>query len=243
MKKIFVLKTGATFKETASTRGDFENWVIAGLQIAPEQVGVINVLGGDALPQFDECAGVIVTGSHAMVTDNLPWSLALEQWLVMAVEHKVPIFGICYGHQLLAKALGGKVDYHPMGPEIGCFAIEVLPDAENDPLFSHLPVQFNAHLTHHQSVIAPPADAVVLASSAHEPHQAFRFGDSAWGVQFHPEYSRAVMADYTLHQRQVIEQHQHNYDEIYAAIEETPVAQNLLLLFSRFCGVKSLNAG
>jgi GMP synthase (glutamine-hydrolysing) len=135
----------------------------------------------------------------------------------------------------LAKALGGVVDYHPQAPEIGCFTINILAAAANDPLFAQLPAYFNAHLTHHQSVIVLPNNAVLLANNAHEPHQAFRVGPCAWGVQFHPEYSKTVMLEYIEKQRAVIARHQQNCDAIKNNTEETLVAQRLLVLFVEYC--------
>jgi GMP synthase (glutamine-hydrolysing) len=106
------------------------------------------------------------------------------------------VLGICYGHQLLAHALGGEVGYHPGGLELGTVPITLAPEAQADPLFAHLPNQWPAQVVHAQSVRALPPGAVRLAGNAHEPHQAYRVGTQAWGVQFHPEFSPAAMQGY-----------------------------------------------
>lgn len=124
-----------------------------------------------------------------MVSERLPWSEAAAAWLRDAVALGLPILGVCYGHQLLAHALGGRVDYHASGREIGTVAIERLPAAADDALLAAAPARFVAHASHQQSVLELPAGAVVLARSAHDPHHAVRYAPRAWGLQFHPEFS------------------------------------------------------
>jgi GMP synthase (glutamine-hydrolysing) len=139
---------------------------------------------------------VVVSGSHAMVTDREPWSERLAAWLQRCVAQHTPVLGICYGHQLLAHALGGEVGLLAGGPEVGTQTVSLTADAAQDPLLAGLPAQLDAQLVHYQSVRRLPQGAVLLASSAMEPHQAFRVGDCAWGVQFHPEFSAEAMRGY-----------------------------------------------
>ncbi|KFA31902.1 glutamine amidotransferase, partial [Xanthomonas vasicola pv. musacearum NCPPB 4384] len=110
-------------------------------------------------------AGIIVSGSAAFVTDRADWSERSAEWLRHAAHQGMPLLGICYGHQLLAHALGGEVDYNPAGRESGTIALELHPPAEQDPLFAGLPPQFPAHATHLQTVVRAPDGAVVLAHS------------------------------------------------------------------------------
>ncbi|MFT3759978.1 MAG: hypothetical protein QM748_14390 [Thauera sp.] len=91
---------------------------------------------------------------------------------------------------------GAGFDYHPAGLEIGTHAIHLTPEGRQDPLFATLPASFPAQLVHRQSALILPPGASVLAHNAHEPHQAFRIGRCAWGVQFHPEFSAAAMQGY-----------------------------------------------
>lgn len=235
MASILIIKTGSTFPEIIPSLGDFEHWVLACASSLAVNCQVVDVVAGAPLPLAESCSGIIVTGSHAMVTDNFPWSVALEKWLADAVAQSIPVLGICYGHQLLAKALGGVIDYHPKGPEIGCFSIDVTPAASQDALFGQLPQTFQAHLTHHQSVITLPAGAVILARNIFEPHQAFRVGRCAWGVQFHPEYSTAIMTEYVERQRAVLELEGFDCRERLRKISDTPIAQNVMRLFLDYC--------
>jgi len=117
MKSLFIIKAGCTFDTEVERLGDFETWVERGLGELPCSVVVIDVVDGEPLSAPSLCAGAVVTGSHAMVTDNLPWSMAIERWIRELIEAGVPFLGICYGHQLLGRAAGGEVGYHPRGRE------------------------------------------------------------------------------------------------------------------------------
>ncbi|HWV62902.1 MAG TPA: glutamine amidotransferase [Oxalicibacterium sp.] len=195
MKTLIIFKAGSTFADLAQAHGDFEDWIADGVGNALP-VRVIDVRKASSLPAFDETAGAIVTGSHAMVTDRAAWSERLADWLREAHRRGIPLLGICYGHQLLADALGGEVDYRSQGMEIGSVPIDKTAAADNDPLFASLPPHFMANVVHSQSVRRLPPDATLLANNSFEPHQAFRVGSSSWGVQFHPEFDDEAMRCY-----------------------------------------------
>jgi GMP synthase (glutamine-hydrolysing) len=196
MKSLYIIKAGSTFATEVARLGDFEEWVRRGLGDLPCPVAVVNAEAGEALPAPERCAGAVVTGSHAMVTDNLPWSVAIERWIRELVAARAPFLGICYGHQLLGRAAGGEVGYHPRGREVGTVSVELTPEGGRDPIFEGIPARFAAHATHAQSVLRLPPGTVHLAFNGFEPNHAFRVGESAWGVQFHPEYTREIMAAY-----------------------------------------------
>jgi len=106
------------------------------------------------------------------------------------------VLGVCYGHQLLAHAFSGTVDYHPEGRESGTHTVTLTESAASDALFGTMPSQFSAQLTHKQSVLSLPPQALLLGASDFEPDHAFRIGEYAWGVQFHPEFTDEVMRSY-----------------------------------------------
>lgn len=200
MKRILVIKTGRTHENIRARFGCFEDWMIAALGVPAERVEVVSVFSGETLPEdLAGIAGIVITGSPAMVTERLPWSEETARWLrgqIVAQQSRIPVIGICYGHQLLAHALGGEVGWNPRGREIGTVEIRAGADVAGDPLLGGLPFPLAAHVTHLQSVVELPAGAVLLAHSDLEPHHAFRYGGNVWGVQFHPEFSAEIMRAY-----------------------------------------------
>lgn len=198
-RPLAIIKVGETFDALREERGDFEHWIATGLGDTRLPVVVLDPRHGDHLPAPDQISGAIVTGSHAMVSDRAPWSEATGRWLAQLVAHGTPVLGVCFGHQLLADALGGEAGDHPGGMEVGTVQVELRPEAAADPLMHDLPARFEAHVVHRQSALRLPEGAVRLAGNAFEPTQAFRIGNNAWGLQFHPEFDADVMRRYVDH--------------------------------------------
>ena len=143
------------------------------------------------------------------------------------------MLGICYGHQLLAHALGGRVDYNPRGREMGTVELELRGDAALDPLFRGLGPRLHAHATHRQSVLEPPRGAEVLARSALDPCHAFRVNAHAWGVQFHPEFSPAVLAAYIHDRRDAIRAEGGDPEGMARTVRPAPGSRRVLQRFAR----------
>lgn len=236
MKKICIVKTGSTFPATQADFDDFEDWIIGGLDLTQSTPFTVNVQAGESLPDLGACDGVILTGSHSMVTDEDEWSQKTAQWLRDAVHQEIPLLAICYGHQLLAKSLGGVSDYHSGGMEIGTVKIHLTDEVRDDPLFSELPERLFAHTIHSQTVLALPSGAVRLAYNSHDENHAFRIGKCAWGVQFHPEFTKAIMNSYI---EQVAQTGKFDEDKKLLLLEqslETEESNALLRKFESFIG-------
>lgn len=228
---LLIIQTGNTFAEVRNNKGDFADWIAAGLA-STQPCLRLDAHTGATLPPPSSLAGVVISGSHAMVTDREEWSERLAAWLKNCVAEGIPVLGICYGHQLLAHALGGQVGYREQGIEIGTHTLTLAPDAADDALFQQMPPTFPAHLVHSQSVLALPPGATLLASSAAEPHQAFVLGNCAWGVQFHPEFSADVMRSYIQQKSAGLAKQQQDPDALLAAVQHTPHAASLLQRFA-----------
>ena len=194
---------------------------------------VHDAVAGGALPAHDRIAGVVITGSHAMVSAREPWSEALVPWLRTAVRQQTPVLGICYGHQLLAHALGGRIEHHPEGVEIGTVTVELNDAAASDALLGCLPESFPAQAVHWHSVRRLPPGAVLLARSAHESHHAFRVGPSAWGVQFHPEFSDTALRAYLDGLGPLLADEGLDAAAIAARLRPTPEAASVLPRFAQ----------
>ncbi|MGK3141066.1 glutamine amidotransferase [Pantoea sp. C2G6] len=173
--------------------GEQPRWFIDALQLQSDEYLIVRPHLGEALPAFDQIAGAILSGSWAMVTDHADWSERCAAWVRAALEAGLPLLGVCYGHQLMAYALGGEVADNPHGWERGLLPICCATQARHDPLLQNLPDSFNVWLSHRQSVVTPPAQAQVLAASAYDGCQILRYSPQALSVQFHPEFSSRIM--------------------------------------------------
>lgn len=229
--KVVILKTGSTYPAIKEQFGDFDEWFVHGLSPGLD-ITVLNTEAGELPGDPADWDGIVMTGSAAMVSDREPWSEKAAAWLAQAVEKAVPLLGVCYGHQLLAHALGGEVGYHPGGRESGTRRVELLASAQDDPLLCGMPGSFSAQLTHRQSVLRLPSNAVLLGRNEFEPHQAFRVGKCAWGVQFHPEFSEAIMRAYLGVQAPDLEREGFDSQTMIDSVTDAPEASGLLERFS-----------
>lgn len=171
--------------------GEQPVWFIDALQLQPDDYVIVRPHLGEELPAFDRVSGAILSGSWAMVTDHADWSERTAAWIRGALEADLPLLGVCYGHQLMAYALGGKVGDNPNGWERGLKTLT--HTTSDDPWLAALPDEFQAWLSHRQSVITPPSQAKVLARSELDGCQILRYSPQALSVQFHPEFTREIM--------------------------------------------------
>jgi GMP synthase (glutamine-hydrolysing) len=232
MKQVAVLKTGDSHPKLVAQIGDFESWIIKGLGLPDEKVMVVDVRRTPELPRSHILAGVVITGSHAMVTHQEDWSRRTAAWLPGIVSKKIPVLGICYGHQLLAHALGGRVADNPRGMEIGTVSVDLTGDGRKDSLLGQLINPLELHVCHTQTVMELPPRAHRLASSNRDSHQAFRVGPSAWGVQFHPEFNSQSVAFYIQKYRQELTRQGNDVDQLLSRVRETPWGTRILGRFA-----------
>ena len=227
-----ILQTG-TPVAMMRRRGGFPHWIRVAAGLRPDEAEVVDVESGAMPASPRPYAGVIVTGSGAMVSDRLPWSEATAAWLRDAIEGGTPAFGICYGHQLIAHALGGEVGDNPAGREMGTVEARATEAASTDPLFADLPASFLIQSTHLQTVLSLPAGAAVLATTAQDRHAALRFRDAAWGVQFHPEFSARHMHGYLRARSDALAAEGADPAVRLRAVRATPIARGILRQFVR----------
>jgi len=229
-KSLLLIQVGTPPDDIRAQAGDLPLWFSAVLAAGPA-FKVVRVFDGEPLPPHDAHSAAIITGSWAMVTDRLPWSEAAAQWIRDAMALGFPLFGVCYGHQLMAHALGGKVDYHPKGREMGCLDIDLLAGADEEALLAGSGPRFKAHLTHMQTVLELPPGARVLARSAHDPHQVVRYGAHAVSTQFHPEFSQKVAAACIQLRAKVLQSEGFDPQAMLEQLRDTPVPQRMLQRF------------
>jgi len=145
------------------------------------------------LPKIEDIAALIVLGGAMGADDDHkhPFLAELKQLIRQAVASGIPYLGVCLGGQLLAAALGATVAAKRW-EEIGNFHVSLTAAGNSDRLFRSVPQQFQAFQWHHDSFDIP-SGGVLLAASTACPHQAFRVGKSAWGIQFHPEVTEEII--------------------------------------------------
>jgi GMP synthase (glutamine-hydrolysing) len=231
MRKLIILKTGSTLPPLFARKGDFADWIIAGLEAEPTAVRIVDAQNGGELPAYDDVAGVVITGSHDMVTERLPWSERVAAWLPGLVERGIPTLGICYGHQLLAHALGGEVGDNPHGREFGTVEVELTAEAAHDPLLGGLPARLPVQVCHTQSALRLPEGARRLAQGDRDAHQAFVVGEAAWGVQFHPEFDAEVVTAYIEHYGALLRAEGQDPAALSAGCHDTPIGPTILRRF------------
>jgi len=142
---------------------------------------------------------VIVLGGRPSAVGPDPaagWLPAVEGLLRKAVRHRIPTLGIGLGAHLLATAHAGTVERSAAGPEIGPALVGKRDAAATDPLFRYVPLAPDVLQWHVDEITELPHGAVLLAASTHYPHQAFRLGDRAWGLQFHIECDRDMVSSW-----------------------------------------------
>lgn len=236
MKPVLIIRTGRAPDNIRARHGDFPHWFRLGARLLPQQLRIVDVAAGEALPAPREVAGAMITGSAAMVTERATWSERTAGWIRDAMDVELPLFGVCYGHQLMAHALGGRVDYLPGGREIGTQPIELLDGAVSDPLTRDLPATFRAHTTHEQSVLEPPPGSMVLACSLRDPHQLLRHGPQAISSQFHPEFNADVMRAYIKRKHVDMQREGADPRQAFGNVAATPLARRLLRQFAHLHG-------
>jgi len=191
---IVVLRCGDAVKEVAARRGEFASWIRAGVGDAWAGDWHEHDLRTDAPPPAPSSASAfVITGSSSNVTEQAPWMTRAEPYLRELVTSGTPVLGICFGHQILAHALGGKVTKNPRGREIGTVPVTKVT---SDPLWAGLGDPFAANATHVESVVALPPGARLLATTSLDPYAAYALGDRVRCVQFHPEIDGDAMRGY-----------------------------------------------
>lgn len=230
MMRIVVLRCGDAVPSVAARHGEFFGWIKTGSG-DPENVAWSEVDVRSSSPESADA--IILTGSASSVTERAAWMLRTEAFLREASGADVPILGICFGHQILGQALGGRVEKNPRGREIGTVKLALETAAANDPLFAQFEEDaIHINMTHVDTVAVLPEGAEILATTRLEPNAAFRIaGRRTWGVQFHPELSGDAMRGYLHAREEPIRAEGLPFDDILRAIGDTPAGPAILRAF------------
>ncbi|MBM3845854.1 MAG: type 1 glutamine amidotransferase [Verrucomicrobia bacterium] len=147
-------------------------------------------LSAEPVPGTD---GVIISGSPRDAWSDDPVNQVLIDVIHRCRARGTAVLGVCYGHQVLGRAAGGRVARHPNGWELGNTSIQLTPEGKSNKLFSGMPSSFEALQSHADAVLELPDSCTLLATGSHTAIQGFSWGSACLGVQFHPETSPEVL--------------------------------------------------
>ena len=195
-----------------------------------------DVRAADPFPELSAVSAFVLTGSSATVPDRLPWMRRTEDYLRAAASahggRGTPMLGLCFGHQILAQALGGEVVKNPRGREIGTVTVHRTAGAL-DPWLEGVPASFLANASHIDTVARLPPDARRLGTTSLDDNAIFAVGESVRGVQFHPEFDADITSGYVAARTAAITAEGLDAAEIARAVRETPESRGLVARFIR----------
>ncbi|MCP3688490.1 MAG: type 1 glutamine amidotransferase [Gammaproteobacteria bacterium] len=144
-----------------------------------------SVIRGEMPGSVNDCDGWLITGSRHGVYENLPWMLELQEFIRDIYQSRVPLVGICFGHQIIAQALGGEVAKSTSGWGVGVhsYRVDMAQAWMQEP-----PQQVRIYAFHQDQVVKLPARARVYSSSDFCPYAGLSYGDSIMTMQAHPEF-------------------------------------------------------
>ena len=193
-KRIGLLMVGHVDPKSQHVGGDYPELFGAilgplGIELAPYDLDQ-----GRFPDSVKECDGWLCSPSRLSTYDTSPWMADTESFLRTLVAVEVPYVGICFGHQLLAQALGGVVERSSYGWGVGVREFEVL---SKEPWMVPFSAQLALIGSHQDQVVVLPHDAVPLFRSDYCPYGGFAIGERAWTIQVHPEFT-PDLADHLL---------------------------------------------
>lgn len=153
--------------------------------LAFDDVDVVLYDGWAELPDHGDCDGWLIPGSRSSVDDDEPWIRPLERWTLEALDRRVPLAGVCFGHQLIARVTGAPVGRAVTGWNIGAIDYEV---RSSPAWIDRSPDRFRLLASHQDQVFELPAGASLFASAASCPIAGYTIDDTVLCVQGHPEF-------------------------------------------------------
>jgi GMP synthase-like glutamine amidotransferase len=189
MPKITIIETGVISPANRARHGSFPQMFerLIGAADASASFATVRLMDGEALPDPASLEAILITGSPAGVYDDLDWIAPLERFVRAAYDASIPMAGICFGHQLIAQALGGTVAKSEKGWGIGRHVYGVVPG--NGVIDGE---QIAIAASHQDQVIEPPTGATTIFHSEFTPHAGLLYANgAAMSVQPHPEFTVA----------------------------------------------------
>lgn len=195
MSRIAILETDLVPDRLYDRHGSYTE--IFSRMLSPQDAsltfGTISLVRGAELPEdpssFD---GYLITGSRHAAYDDIPWIGDLQDFVLRATDAGAPVVGICFGHQVMARAFGGRVEKSEQGWNCGFHTYCVAGDEGRDPRDGEPLVVATMH---QDQVVEAPRDARLIATSDGCRLGGFAYDAPALSFQFHPEFDTAFMHD------------------------------------------------
>jgi GMP synthase-like glutamine amidotransferase len=187
MPRVTIIETGLVSPKNREIHGSYPQMFerLIGAADATVTFNTVSIPAGDPLPDAEGLEAILITGSAAGVYDDLEWIVPLEEFVRTAHENKVPMVGVCFGHQLIAQALGGAVRKSEKGWGLGRHVYDVAP---RNALIEGTRIALAC--SHQDQVITPPDGARTILSSDFTPYAGLLYaGGTTLSVQPHPEFS------------------------------------------------------
>lgn len=208
-------------------------------RLGHNQLDAVNLPTLDVLPQDTLLEGYDAffiggAGEYSAANDYawMPFLLGLIQ---RAYDQGIPTFGSCWGHQLIARALGGKVEHDPERAELGCHTINLTEAGMEDELLGSFPASFMANMGHHDRVTILPPGAIELADNGSQPYEAFRMaGKPMYGTQFHSELDKRREAERLIKYREYYRLQlpsDEDFQSVLDSLQDTTEVDNLMYSF------------
>ena len=194
MKDVLIIDCGPSLSDVSKHYGVSPEWIMESLKNKGCNFTWVKPYVGDKI-QSNNADAWIITGSPCSVYNCEAWMVNLEEEMKNIQSSQIPVLGICFGHQLIAKCFGGTVELNPQGWELGAYPVQFTAAGKKSQLFSGMEENAIVYESHQDSVTVLPENAIELARN-NKGNQAFMIHDNFYGVQFHPEFSWEVIKMY-----------------------------------------------
>ncbi len=202
--RIGLLKCGSIRRDLVRDHGDYPELFADLFGDAGVTLVTYDAEHGELPDSVHECDSWLISGSVSSVYEPLEWIDRARGFVAASVAADVPVVGVCFGHQLLAQALGGEVAASERGWGVGVHRYDIVADLPRWPAHLDVATDLSLLASHQDQVTRLPEGATVLASSHHCPVAAFSLGDRAVAVQAHPEFTPELTARLIEARRDVI---------------------------------------
>lgn len=206
-------------------------------QLHPEQLHCINLARSELHADLSEDYDVLFIGGAGeySAVEDYDWMPSALSLIRDAADLSFPVFGSCWGHQLIARALGGTVVRDLARAELGCLPVYLTEQGKVDPLFASYPARFYANMGHHDRVTHLPHGSIELATGSDQPNEAFRIeGKPIYGTQFHSELNATREEERLLRYRPYYRDELPDddvFDRVVRSLKETTEVDHLMYDF------------